>query len=262
MNIEPFPGLDLNFRSLLLFAAVIVAAEIALGFRRKVSWALACWLPIVAVTGVAVLGFFSRSVPVSGDGYAGLSAFITAIFFSPWLVMFVGALLAKPHFAEQSGAAWLVGAFVSGLLLVALFLRGEAKEKTAFQLVDADGKPVAEQVLLEEAAYWGNPVPVGSIVTAGDGTFSLWLTPGRSLFLRVPTEGDYIGKFEFWNQQKVLGDVSSDFETTDDWENPGEAGRGSYPLSFIRPQKPDVALYRVAASVGARHYAGYRAIAC
>lgn len=249
MNIETFPGLSLPFPALLVLMIVLVGLEVVLYLKRKSKWAISLWLPLILTTLLGCSGIATRFLDVSslrqGPGdLSGLGFIIDFCAFSPWIVILVGSLFCIPKFSKQGLFAWMIGALVFAAILGGLLLRGEISEKNNFVVLGPDGSPVPNQVFDLESSYYGNPRPQGAISTGTDGTFSLWLRPGKSIFLRAAGgSSDLIGEIRLWNQEELGFHSKTKLESSCDWEEPGKiGGMGSFPFSFVVGQKKPVVL--------------------
>lgn len=249
MNIEAFPGLGLPFSDLLLLMVGLIGLDVVLYRKRQSPWAISFWLPLVLIALFGCSGIAIRFLDVSslrqGPGdLAGLGFIIDFCVFSPWIVILIGSLFCIPKFSKQGLFAWTIGIGVSAAILGGLLFRGEVSEETNFIVLGPDGTPVPHQVFDLESSYYGNPRPQGSISTGANGTFSLWLTPGKSIFLRtVAGPSSLFGEVRLWNQEELGSHSKAKLESTCDWEEPGRiGGMGSFPFSLVIGQKEPVVL--------------------
>ncbi len=249
MNIEPFPGMSLPFPVLLILMIVFIGLEIGLYRNRQSKWAIALWLPLILTTLLGCSGIASRFLNVSslrqGPGdLAGLGFIFDFCLLSPWIVILVGALFCIPKFSKQELNAWTVGTFVFATILAGLLIRGEISEETNFIVLGPDGAPLSHQIFDFESSYYGNPRPQGTISTRTDGTFSLWLIPGKSILLRTSKSSDLFGEIELWNHADITLSKKTTLKTFCNWDGdfPGGRQRGIFPVSITIGQKKPVAL--------------------
>ncbi len=221
--------------------------EVGLWLKRSLPFVAAIWLPIITLTTTASFGIAALYLDIasqrSGPGdMSGLGFVIDFVFLSPWLIAFVGAVISRPVFRLQSKQAWLTGTLISGAMMGGIFLYGMKSEVTKFVILNPDGEPIPNRSLLVLSSYYSDPHIASTIVTGNDGTFTLWLSPGKSFFIEA-SGGALVGEVRIWNQQDYLVlPGRSVLNVYCDWDTPGEPERGIYPVSFSIGQEAPVSI--------------------
>jgi hypothetical protein len=246
MITQPFPGLNLTYNELVSVVFVLVCVEVILWLKRDHPFALAIWLPVVALSsaacsGIAELILESATLRSAPEDMEGLVFLIDFVFLGPWIIAFGGAIFCRPVFHRQSRKAGILGSLVSAIMIIGLIMRGEITEATRFVILDPNGDPVRYQNVSVLSSHYGEPHMSSWVNTGSDGTFTLWISPGKSFFINVSGDSFFVD-VRIWKQQDFPPSNRTSLSTYCDWDVPGNPERGMLPVSFSIGQKKPVPL--------------------
>jgi hypothetical protein len=248
MTPEPFPGLNLSYPQLIVVVIALLLIEVSLWLRWRQAYAVVIWLPLITITGLACAGIISLFIDCShlspGD-MASLAFLIDLVLLSPWIVAFIGAIICCPVFRQQNQTGWIIGSLISVIVVIGLLVRGEITEATKFIVLNTRGEPIPNQTLLVASSHYGNPSSWHSVTTNRKGIFTLWLSPGKSIYLNASTDS-LSGNVRIWNQEDITLSRRTTLNTYCDWDysEMHQYGHrwGSFPVSIAIGQKTPVPL--------------------